>query len=50
MFLTKDFQLISFQSWTDEHLKWDPKDYGNLDSITQSSKTIWQPDLALYNR
>lgn len=43
-------ELTSFQSWIDDHLKWDPKEYGNLSTITQSSQTIWQPDLALYNR
>lgn len=44
------FILFQFQTWTDDHLKWDPKEYNNLPSITQTSQTIWQPDLALYNR
>lgn len=42
--------LNPFQSWTDEHLKWDKTKYNNLATITQSSETIWQPDMALYNR
>lgn len=41
--------LNSLQSWTDDHLKWNPSDYSNLASITESSDLIWQPDLALYN-
>ncbi|XP_055295202.1 neuronal acetylcholine receptor subunit non-alpha-3-like [Sitodiplosis mosellana] len=36
-------------TWTDDHLKWNPNDYNKLTSITQSSQTIWQPDLAMYN-
>lgn len=38
-----------FQTWTDDHLKWNPSDYNNMASITESSDVIWQPDLALYN-
>lgn len=38
-----------FQTWTDDHLKWNPSDYNNMASITESSDVLWQPDLALYN-
>lgn len=37
------------KGWTDDHLQWNPTDYGGLKSITQSSDDLWQPELALYN-
>lgn len=37
------------QTWTDDHLKWNPSEYNNIASITESSENFWQPDLALYN-
>lgn len=45
----KNVSIDFYQSWTDEHLKWNAKDY-NIETITQFSEEFWQPDLALYNR
>lgn len=42
--------ISNSQSWTDEHLKWEARDYNNRTSLTESSESIWSPDLALYNR
>ncbi|XP_044749478.1 neuronal acetylcholine receptor subunit alpha-5-like [Coccinella septempunctata] len=36
-------------TWTDEKLKWNPKDYGEVDVVRLADHEIWQPDLFLYN-
>ncbi|CAD7086208.1 unnamed protein product [Hermetia illucens] len=35
--------------WTDEHLKWNAKDFDNIGTTNIHSDDIWMPDLALYN-
>lgn len=35
--------------WTDDHFKWDPREYGNLKTFYEMSDQIWMPDLSLYN-
>ncbi|EDS35712.1 neuronal acetylcholine receptor subunit alpha-4 [Culex quinquefasciatus] len=35
--------------WTDEKLRWNPEDYGDLKIIRTSAESIWKPDLLLYN-
>ncbi|XP_025103579.1 neuronal acetylcholine receptor subunit alpha-10-like isoform X1 [Pomacea canaliculata] len=35
--------------WTDIHMQWDPKDWGDVDTIRLPSKKLWVPDLKLYN-
>lgn len=35
--------------WTDQLLKWEPSEYDNIKSITESSDTLWQPDMSLYS-
>jgi len=36
-------------NWTDEHLKWDPKEFQNLSQIHFAADEIWRPDIQLYN-
>ncbi|KAJ8928679.1 hypothetical protein NQ314_018732, partial [Rhamnusium bicolor] len=36
--------------WTDQHLTWNPDDYGSLNSIILETYEIWTPDLSVYNR
>uniref|UniRef100_A0A1B0CZC6 Neurotransmitter-gated ion-channel ligand-binding domain-containing protein n=1 Tax=Phlebotomus papatasi TaxID=29031 RepID=A0A1B0CZC6_PHLPP len=36
-------------AWTDDHFKWDPREYGNLKTFYEMSDQIWMPDLSLYN-
>lgn len=36
-------------NWYDSNLIWSPEEYGNLNTITESSDTIWMPDISLYN-
>lgn len=36
-------------SWNDDKLKWDPADYGGLDSVHMADHEVWQPDVVLYN-
>ena len=45
-------ELFSFSSknWEDERLRFDPADYGNIQSIHFSSEELWEPDIVLYNR
>ena len=35
--------------WTDENLKWDPVEYGNIEDIRVPSQNIWIPDIVPYN-
>ncbi|CAG2065662.1 unnamed protein product, partial [Timema podura] len=37
-------------SWTDEKLKWNASDYGDLSVLHIADHEIWQPDIVLYNR
>ncbi|XP_059617709.1 acetylcholine receptor subunit alpha-like 2 [Phlebotomus argentipes] len=36
-------------SWTDEHFKWDSREYGGLKTFYEMSTEIWMPDFSLYN-
>lgn len=36
-------------SWTDTHLQWDPAQYDYITRLNVDSKTIWVPDLTVYN-
>jgi len=40
---------LLFQSWTDEHLEWNPLNYGNLTQIQFHSTELWRPDIMAYN-
>ena len=35
--------------WTDQFLKWSPKDFGGVTKINVKNERIWLPDLALMN-
>ncbi|XP_060068850.1 acetylcholine receptor subunit alpha-1-A-like [Ylistrum balloti] len=37
------------QEWTDERLKWDPRDYNGLVVLRIPCEKIWLPDIVLYN-
>ncbi|TKR95138.1 hypothetical protein L596_009346 [Steinernema carpocapsae] len=37
------------QEWKDELLRWDPKDFGGIESIRIPCDLIWLPDIVLYN-
>lgn len=37
-------------NWTDEHLTWEPSDFGNLTKLHFGVDEIWKPDILLYNR
>lgn len=36
-------------AWEDTALRWNPEKYGGLNHLVVPPKTIWQPDIALYN-
>ena len=42
--------MVLIQFWQDDLLKWDPKDYGGVKSITVPAQNIWLPDLGITNR
>ncbi|GAB0094325.1 Neurotransmitter-gated ion-channel ligand-binding domain [Sergentomyia squamirostris] len=44
-----DVLVWMVMSWTDDHFKWNPQEYGNLKIFYEMSDAIWTPDLALYN-
>ncbi|XP_050535760.1 acetylcholine receptor subunit alpha-like 1 isoform X2 [Daktulosphaira vitifoliae] len=37
------------QEWNDYKLKWNPEDYGGVDTLYVPSEHIWLPDIVLYN-
>uniref|UniRef100_F1KVU9 Neuronal acetylcholine receptor subunit alpha-10 n=1 Tax=Ascaris suum TaxID=6253 RepID=F1KVU9_ASCSU len=37
------------QEWKDELLRWDPKEFGGIQSIRIPCDLIWLPDIVLYN-
>ena len=48
---SQTFTIRAFleNSWKDEFLTWDQKQYGGIKSINVQNKNIWLPDLALNN-
>uniref|UniRef100_A0A2S2QYQ2 Acetylcholine receptor subunit alpha-like 1 n=1 Tax=Sipha flava TaxID=143950 RepID=A0A2S2QYQ2_9HEMI len=38
------------QEWNDYKLKWNPEDYGGVDTLHVPSEHIWLPDIVLYNK
>ena len=36
-------------AWTDQNLKWNPLEYGNITKISVMSTKIWTPDIMLYS-
>uniref|UniRef100_A0A914DDF4 Neurotransmitter-gated ion-channel ligand-binding domain-containing protein n=1 Tax=Acrobeloides nanus TaxID=290746 RepID=A0A914DDF4_9BILA len=38
------------QEWKDELLRWDPKEFGGIESLRIPCDLIWLPDLVLYNK
>lgn len=41
---------LSFQSWYDYKLRWEPKEYGGVKMLHVPSDHIWRPDIVLYNK
>ncbi|XP_021962358.1 acetylcholine receptor subunit alpha-type acr-16 [Folsomia candida] len=39
----------SVLTWKDEHIKWDPKLYGNLSRLHFAAHELWLPDLSVFN-
>ncbi|CAF1271170.1 unnamed protein product [Adineta ricciae] len=37
-------------AWNDCNLKWNPKNFGGIETIRVPSTQIWLPDILLYNR
>lgn len=35
--------------WNDHSLTWNPKEFGNIQTLRIPSKQIWTPDILLYN-
>lgn len=42
--------FFSTQEWNDYKLKWNPEDYGGVDTLHVPSEHIWLPDIVLYNK
>ncbi|XP_062549221.1 acetylcholine receptor subunit alpha-like 1 isoform X2 [Armigeres subalbatus] len=36
-------------TWSDDKLKWNPADYGNLELFRCNPDAVWKPDVVLYN-
>ncbi|CAF0909930.1 unnamed protein product [Didymodactylos carnosus] len=49
IYLLFEVCISLFQEWEDRSLTWDPKDYEGLFDIRLPVKSIWTPDVALYN-
>ena len=37
------------QLWKNELLKWDPKEWGDVNQLNTEAENIWKPDIVLYN-
>ncbi|EYC38340.1 hypothetical protein Y032_0724g1854 [Ancylostoma ceylanicum] len=37
------------QSWHDERIRWNPREFGNLSKLTLATRYLWTPDIVLYN-
>lgn len=48
--LVKHLRFFCFQEWNDYKLKWNPDDYGGVDTLHVPSEHIWLPDIVLYNK
>lgn len=44
------FIQFILQEWNDYKLKWNPDDYGGVDTLHVPSEHIWLPDIVLYNK
>ena len=40
---------FSMQYWQDEHLTWNPEEYGGQDKLSISADMIWKPDITAPN-
>lgn len=54
MFICEKYDTLKLTAWesmkwSDRRLKWDPSEYGGIDSIRLPSDIIWTPDVILYN-
>lgn len=36
--------------WTDQQLRWDPLDYGEVTAIRVPANKVWKPDIVLFNK
>ena len=41
---------LVLQEWNDYKLKWNPDDYGGVETLHVPSEHIWLPDIVLYNK
>ena len=37
-------------NWSNHYLKWNPRDFGGIKSITVEKENVWVPDITLWNR
>lgn len=53
-FLHTKYRILTLaltqQEWNDYKLKWNPDDYGGVDTLHVPSEHIWLPDIVLYNK
>lgn len=45
-----DVRRNLLQEWNDYKLKWNPDDYGGVETLHVPSEHIWLPDIVLYNK
>ncbi|XP_023237684.1 acetylcholine receptor subunit alpha-1-A-like [Centruroides sculpturatus] len=41
---------FKWKEWEDQHLKWKPEDYNNIQTLTLANYEIWQPDIIVYEK
>ena len=47
---SQPLRLFFRQIWIDERLRWDPGEFGGLQTIRIPDKKLWLPDIVLYNK
>lgn len=40
---------LPMQTWFDNRLKWDPRQYGNVSTVHLAPDGIWKPDVKAFN-
>lgn len=43
-------EIFSWQEWTDDNLRWNESEYGDIKDLRIPPAYIWAPDILMYNR
>ena len=41
--------MFLLQTWRDDFLSWNPRNYSGVDAVVISTKQLWVPDVFVYD-